>query len=268
MKELEDYAWFPPLLRRFQAEYIGQLAAGTKVYRPVLPILKKMIDQHTPHQITDLCTGSTDPMQYLAKELASPQRIVLTDKFPLPRPGFSPGIHDIPQQVVLFDVLQDAFEPNQLYTMFNAFHHFTEAEQLALMQRVKASGSAFLWVEILNPGFLNALKISAATTLGQLLLAPFVRPFSWLRLLFTYILPLNLITVTVDGLISVAKSKPLSHYQMLARIASGEGYAVSVWHQKTAFLTTLTIIKGEIFRDESFRDERIEIRDEIFREER
>jgi hypothetical protein len=245
MKELEDYAWFPPLLRRFQAEYIGQLAARTKVYRPLLPILKKMIDQQRPGQITDLCTGNADPMLYMARHLPEPQRIVLTDKFPRPDLAPEPGIHHIHVLTTPFDVTTDAFAPDQLYTMFNAFHHFGPAGQLSLMQRVKASGSAFLWVEILEPGLFSAVKIAAATTVGQLLLAPFVRPFSIFRLLLTYVLPINLFTVTLDGLISVAKSKPLAHYQQLARVVHGEGYTVRAWQQKTAFFTTLTIIQGE-----------------------
>jgi hypothetical protein len=56
------------------------------------------------------------------------------------------------------------------------------------------------------------LKIIFTTTIGQIILTPFVKPFSWMRLVFTYIIPINLFTITWDGVVSVLKSE--SHTKM------------------------------------------------------
>jgi len=53
------------------------------------------------------------------------------------------------------------------------------------------------------------------TTIGCLLLTIFIKPFSLIRLLFTYILPVNILTITYDGMISVLKSRSLKQYQTL-----------------------------------------------------
>jgi hypothetical protein len=53
------------------------------------------------------------------------------------------------------------------------------------------------------------------TTIGVLLFSPFIKPFSWQRLFFTYIIPINIITISFDGIISVLKSRSFNAYKKL-----------------------------------------------------
>jgi hypothetical protein len=242
MKELEDYDWFPPVLRRFQTEFIGQLVAWTQIYQPLVQHLEQYLQKHPDSTIIDLCTGDGTPILYVTKRLNGAVPVVLTDKFPHLQP------QDVPASVQVcttpFDVLDTTFEPHRIYTMFNAFHHFSQQEQLLILKRLQASGSPFMLVEILQPTLFEALKIAITTTIGQLLLAPFVRPFSGLRLLLTYIFPINLVTVTTDGLISVSKSKSPKMYQHLTAVAQQPHYALEVLSIPTHFFTRLTVIAG------------------------
>jgi hypothetical protein len=48
-----------------------------------------------------------------------------------------------------------------------------------------------------------------------LVFTPFIRPLSLRRIFFTYILPVNLITITYDGIISVLKSRTADQYRSL-----------------------------------------------------
>jgi hypothetical protein len=89
-------------------------------------------------------------------------------------------------------------------TLFNAFHHFTPTQQQQLIRTHGRRG--VLVFEVLQPTLPTLLKILLTTTFGQLLLAPFVRPFRWERLLFTYLLPINLLTIAWDGIVSVVRS--------------------------------------------------------------
>ncbi|HYG50133.1 MAG TPA: hypothetical protein VD905_04475, partial [Flavobacteriales bacterium] len=101
------------------------------------------------------------------------------------------------------------------YTMFNALHHFSDTEKLNLLLDMRKSRVTAYIAEILQPGLFCLIKVVLMTTVGQLFLAPFVKPFSWKRLFFTWIIPVNLITVTWDGVVSVLKSRTYKQYQLL-----------------------------------------------------
>jgi hypothetical protein len=105
------------------------------------------------------------------------------------------------------------FEAGKTYTMFNAFHHFSEDEQRSICHKITNANANAYFVEILFPSPLHLLKTFIATTIGVLFLSPFIKPFSWKRLLFTYIIPINILTISIDGIISVFKSKTVKQYQ-------------------------------------------------------
>jgi hypothetical protein len=112
-------------------------------------------------------------------------------------------------------VLEDPIEGNGIVTMFNAFHHFEYASQQLILEKIIHQNRPFLIVEITRPKLVNFLMVTIAGTIGQLLLAPFVSPFSWQRILFTYLIPVNLFTVTWDGWMSVLHAIPSRRFKAL-----------------------------------------------------
>ena len=62
----------------------------------------------------------------------------------------------------------------------------------------------------------------------RLRLLVFVKPLSFARLFFTYIIPINLITVTYDGIVSVLKSKTVRHYETLLKNSSTQTFTITV----------------------------------------
>jgi hypothetical protein len=224
--ELEDLPGFPAVLRRQQVEFIGWLVHRFGIYAPVTSLISSALAQVSSNDVTDLGSGSGGPILLLLrdKRLAH-ARFLLTDRFP-PRDGSNDGTKDgvkggtkdgtedrsfdrtgggrlrwHPDPV---DALESQVPGTGLITIFNAFHHFS-AEQQRRVLRAHASRGVLVF-EVLQPSLLVFLKILITTTLGQLLLAPFVRPFRWERMLFTYLVPLNLITIPWDGLVSVLRS--------------------------------------------------------------
>ncbi|MDQ3100808.1 MAG: hypothetical protein M3R08_05435, partial [Bacteroidota bacterium] len=65
--------------------------------------------------------------------------------------------------------------------------------------------NGLLIAELLQPNILCFLQILLVTTIGQVFLCPFVKPFRLERLFFTWILPINILTVVWDGLVSVVR---------------------------------------------------------------
>jgi len=210
VKELEDYYWFPPVLRNFQTEFIGFVVDKFNVYDVFIKYLKTL--QLSVLPITDLCSGSGEPAIGIFRKSNCFSRLKLTDKFPSALNIHSDNIY---YEVQSIDVLDMEFKSGTYYTMFNAFHHFTDEEKVKITQNIHNSGSTAFIVEILEPTIFCLLKICITTTLGSLILTPFIRPFSLKRLLFTYIIPINIITITFDGIVSVLKSRSVKHYQDL-----------------------------------------------------
>jgi hypothetical protein len=241
IKELEDYSWFPAKLRRWQLEFVGHMSVWTKLYKPLAPVIDKMISNNQISAMQDCCSGSGIPAVYIHQQLQTAIPLLLTDKFPDESFVNKPTVIYAAQPV---DILQMQTAKMVMYTMFNAFHHFTAAQQKQILQQFVAGNSPFVITEILEPGFLNAVKIFFTGTLLQLFAAPFVQPFSFTRLFFTYIIPVNLFTVTYDGIISVVRSKTSKQYEELFKNMGSNNFVINVGKQKN-WKGNLVYIKGE-----------------------
>lgn len=220
MKELEDQYWFPALLRNYQTEFIGSVVVLLRVYAPLTRRLRQRLGASV--HMVDLCSGSGEPAITIHRECGTFSSLTLTDKFP-----GRPQAPDAAWSYVLEPVDALDLEPERgtCYTMFNALHHFSDQDKLRIIRRLRDNGSEACFVELLEPTFLCALKVVLMGTMGTLLFAPFVRPFSLGRLFFTYIVPVNVVTITYDGVVSVLRARSAKQY---AALFSGENGAVRV----------------------------------------
>ncbi|MDP2385390.1 MAG: hypothetical protein Q8M29_03390 [Bacteroidota bacterium] len=210
MKELEDHNWFPPVLRNFQTEFIGFVVARFNIYDAFIDHLKIVSLPAQP--MTDLCSGSGEPAISIYRKSNCFSSLVLSDKYPNP---LQLSDHKISYEMLSTDVLEMEFKHGTCYTMFNSFHHFNDKDKLKIVEKIQTAGSVSFLVEILEPTLFCLLKVIITTTIGTLLLSPFVLPFSLKRLFFTYIFPLNILTITMDGIVSVLKSRSVKQYQKL-----------------------------------------------------
>ncbi len=220
MKELEDQPWFPALLRQFQTDHIGYVATRWPGYDALLPLLMDPV--RVARAQVDLCSGSGEPAITVHRLSLSAEPLTLTDLYP--RHAFHHN-GPISYDHRPLDVRMLKAQSSTCYTMFNAFHHFSDAEKLCLVHKLRAARAEAFLVEVLEPRLWCLLKVLVATTVGTLLLAPFVRPFSSLRLFFTYIVPVNVLTITWDGVISVLRSRTAAQYKALFA-ADPEGIVV------------------------------------------
>ena len=216
MKELEDLPWFPHQWRRWQMEFIGFFSKALQLYHPAYDTVSK------DSKVIELCAGAAKHSEQWSKLI----KLTLTDKYP------------IYPHIQCLDVLHDPFTDKGHYMMFNAFHHFNDQEQLFLVKKLIKSGQPFTISEIISPNLWSGMKVLLASTVGVLLISPFIKPFSWKRLLCTYIIPIIPITVTIDGLITVLKSKSLQGYKSLLSHFS----AMHIYSARTKFFNPIIII--------------------------
>ena len=222
LKELEDYSWFPPVLRKMQLEYVGWISASLAVYRP----LGKIMEGFPSNQWIDLASGSGWPALYLKKKATDPIFFRLTDWYPnsASKEVLKHMEYD-PEPLNLLDFQPEA---GQQYSMFNAFHHFTTQEQKQIITKMKEAKAGFIIAEVLEPSLLSFIQVTLAAFLVQPLSAWAIRPFSFLRIATTYLVPIQLATVAWDGWLSVLKSKTLAQYQDLVRGISSSEYVIQV----------------------------------------
>lgn len=199
MKELEDYSWFPLILRKFQMDFIGFVVTKFHFYDVFIEYLQKQNLENT--KMYDLCSGSGEPAIYIFSKSTCFSKLFLSDKFPSS------------DKIIFADVLEMDFQKGFCYTMFNAFHHFTDDEKLKLISKINNSGARAYFVEILEPNLIFIIKVMSLTLIGNLFITPFIKPFSITRIILTYIIPINLFTITYDGVISILKSKSVKQYK-------------------------------------------------------
>lgn len=239
IKELEDYPWFPALLRRFQTEIIGEIAARVQAYRSLRHYLEDMTSSHKITRIVDLCSGSGKPALAVHQSMTAVHvPLYCSDLYPqslLPHPGYK-----ILQQPV--DVLSLSPEKGDLYTMYNAFHHFDDGQKKAIVQSMTQEKACFVFAEILQPGLFSLLQVLVASVFGTLAFTPFIRPFSWSRLVLTYILPVNLLTVLIDGILSVFRATSPKKLQALFEEEVQQGEVEIL--ERFSFPVFVTILKS------------------------
>ena len=83
--EFEDQKWFPDFLRNYMTDFLQYLSNKAKIYKPIIPIIKKALIKSGTNQIIDLGSGGGGGLIWLNSELKKdiPElKIVLTDFYP------------------------------------------------------------------------------------------------------------------------------------------------------------------------------------------
>ena len=222
LKELEDYPWFPSSLRKMQLEYVGWVSVQLKLYRPIL----KEIIKFPSNQWIDLASGSGWPACYIQKNTSHKIHYTLSDLYP------DSVSNEVKKQVEVESESLDInkFQPQngKQYSLFNAFHHFSSTQQKQLIKKMKEAKASCIIAEVLEPSLLSFIQVTLAALIVQPLSAWAIRPFSVLRMITTYLIPVQLVTVAWDGWLSVFKSKTAKQYKELVCEFADHQYSIEV----------------------------------------
>lgn len=205
--ELEDQGWFPATIRDLATDYLRFMQTAPAVHRGMLPFIEEALRAGSTTHIVDLCSGGSGPISAIVRDLRERGTTVtatLTDLYPN-----TPALEHIAAtshgaiDYVAEPVDARAVPPNLhgLRTLFNGFHHFRPPEAEAILRDAALAR---------QPIAIFELSRRSAAMLGQvlfvplfvLLLTPFIRPFKWTRLFWTYVFPLVPLTCLWDGIVS------------------------------------------------------------------
>ena len=205
--ELEDLPWFPSAIRDLGTDYIQFMSSRLGLQRPMVEPLERTLRVTQETRILDLCSGGGGPLLDLVDVLNArgvEVRATLTDRFPnLPafRAAAERSGGAISYLAEPVDVLAVPRDLGGLRTMFNAFHHFRPRDAGAILADAVAAGQPIAVFEIPQRSLVHLLTF-LVTPLVVAVATPFIRPFRWGRLLWTYLIPIVPIYCLWDGLVS------------------------------------------------------------------
>jgi hypothetical protein len=209
--ELADLTWFPQTIRDLLTDYLQFMDHRFSFHKPVVPILRATLENSKTSSVVDLCSGGGGPILSLYEALLPNHdqiQFTLTDKYPniiaLQRLSsqYPSGIRYVADPVDATNVPGDLVG---LRIMFNAFHHFPpESARLVLENAVQAQQpiAIFEFVERSLPMLISFLF----TPIFILCATPFIKPFRWKRLVWTYLIPVAPLVCWWDGLISSCRA--------------------------------------------------------------
>ena len=166
-------------------------------------------------------------LRALAADGLKPQ-VTLTDRFPN-RPAFQRMADGSNGQGSFRTGSVDARAvPPELHgfrTMFNAFHHFAPGAALAVLRDAARARQAIGIFEVAERSWRTLLSLLLLTPILVAAVTPFIRPFCWRRLLWTYVLPLVPLTCWWDGIVSQLRAYSVTELQQLAEATGAKDYS-------------------------------------------
>lgn len=204
--ELEDLSWCPRTLRDLATDYLEFIEERLGMARVVAPVLRDAFRRSGARRIVDLCSGGGGPIAALHRTLTADGTslaVVLTDRYPnhaaferlaLSHAGVTFVRTPVDATAVPGDL--DGFR-----TLFNAFHHFAPDAARGLLTSAVEAGQPIAVFELSERSIRTMLALML-TPLAVWLGTPFMRPFRWHRLLWTYLVPIVPLLCLWDGLVS------------------------------------------------------------------
>lgn len=227
--EFEDQKWFPGFLRNYGTDFLQFLSNKTKMYKPIIPIIKRGLDHSRIHHIIDLGSGGGGGMIWLNSELKRDLpdlKITLTDFYPnIPAFKFTKAKSNNFKYIETpVDARNVPRELKGLRTQFLSLHHFKPPDAQRILQNAIDTDSSIAIFEGQERS-LPSLLAMLFSPLSVLLTTPFIRPFKFGRILFTYLIPIVPLFVLWDGVVSSLRTYSIKEMkELVAELDRSESY--------------------------------------------
>jgi hypothetical protein len=228
--EFEDLPWFPRPIRAGMMDYLRFTISLLRIYHPIVPLLRDALVRTEQQELLELCAGAGGGTEGVWRQL---------------RAAGLPGVHvtlsDLYPQPAAWQLLSARTQGGLMYepapvdatavpaglrgfrTVFSAFHHFSPPAAEALLADAVRQNVGIGVFEGAGKHWYELLLAWLVLPVVQLLITPFIRPFSWSRLFFTYLVPLIPLCTIWDGTVSLLRMYPPAQLLALARRADPQG---------------------------------------------
>ena len=251
--EIEDHDWCPRAVRDGGTDWLGFLANLTRVFDLVAPRVRAAMRATGTNRVVDLCSGGGGPWLTLERALVAGNapdadlsreptrhRPIEANRAASPRDDVIVELTDLFPNLAALASLQERSggrcrfrtEPvdatdvpvgmDGVRTMFNCFHHFPPERARAILADAVRKRRGIAIFEGVDRRCLPllAMPLQAACVFAM---TPWVRPFKWSRLLFTYVIPLIPFVVYFDGTVSMLRIYSPDELRELVATVPGHG---------------------------------------------
>lgn len=218
--EWEDQRWFPNMLRNNMTDFLRNVIFWQKIYAPAVDILQKILKVTGHTKIIDLCSGAGGGIEVIAEELNLNNNIkfILTDKFPnneaisyFKNSEFI-DYHDYP-----VDATWVPGELPGLRTLFSSFHHFKYNAAENILKDAVKNNMPIAVFEGAGKTVIEFVSFLILFPFLIFLITPFLKPFKWNRIFFTYLIPLLPFFIYWDGLVSILRMYSIDDLKKLTK---------------------------------------------------
>ncbi len=227
--ELEDQSWVPSSWRNFMTDYLRHVEGQFGLFRHALAPLKRALDDSRAERIIDLCSGGGGPLAEILNQWQSEGRVVtavLTDLYPNAE-AFAAAQRQTGGRISFYATPVDARTvPSDLAglrTIFNGFHHFRPEQARAVLADAVGARAPIAVFEVADRT-LTAILPLLFVPLFVWLITPFIRPFRWSRLLWTYVIPILPFAVLWDGMVSYLRAYTPDELLAMGRAVEAKEY--------------------------------------------
>lgn len=224
--EFEDQKWFPTFLRNYGTDFLQFLSNKTKMYKTIIPIIKKGLKKSGANQIIDLGSGGGGGLIWLNAELKKDipdLKIILTDLYPN-----IPAFELTKKKADNFEYLEKPLDARDVLTELNGFrtlflslHHFNPNDAKKILQNAINSNSSIAIFEAQERSIRSILAMLFSPII-VLLTTPFISPFKIGRISFTYIIPIVPLFVLWDGVVSSLRTYSVKEMNGLVENLNGK----------------------------------------------
>jgi hypothetical protein len=209
--EFEDLSWFPKNLRNYVTDFLQFGANAFDIYKNVMPIIEKGVERFGNNTIIDIASGGGGGIIKIAEHLKNniPHiKIILSDYYP----NIAAFKRIKAKQPDVFEYIEYSVNamnvPPALQgfrTQFLSFHHFRPKEAKAIIQNAVDNEQAIGIFEVQQRNIKNFIQ-RLFSPIAVLLMTPFIKPFKFDRIFFTYLIPIIPLFILWDGIISVLRT--------------------------------------------------------------
>jgi hypothetical protein len=226
--EIEDQPWLPDSIRDAVTGFLFVSHKVGKLNRLFIPKIIEAIDTSKNSQIIDLGSGAGGPMPSIQSDLkvgGRDVRLTLTDLYPnadaIKEFNGNDAINYLSQPVDATNVNSDL---SGLRTMIGSFHHLRENTAKSVLKDAQESNQPIAIFEGFGRNVQSFILLLPSIIMAFLLM-PFVRPFRWQNLFFTYLVPVLPLIVFFDGWVSFLRVySPSELRDIVSQLPENEHY--------------------------------------------
>ena len=249
--EFHDLAWFPAVWRDLLTDFLSFYAGIFKPYACAAPLLADAVNGAEARKIVDLCSGAGRPILSLTPALnrhgLADLEVTLTDKFPNIA-SWSRVSGETCAAVTFVRSPVDAAEvPPGLKgfrTLFTSFHHFCPDEARKILANAVANREGIGVFEYTERNWMIWAVPTLLIPLFVWLCTPFIRPFGWHRLVWTYLIPVVPIVAMWDGFVSNLRSYSVDELGRLVESLEDPRYSWRIGKVRSLGISRVTYAVG------------------------